>query len=79
MTVTVDRTIERPRLGGGSGMDAFHACGLVGPSGRVVGVDFTPEPLDQARRIAASARLQQVEFIEGSIEGLPIRTASTDW
>ena len=44
-------------LGSGSGMDACNAAGLVGPTGRVVGVDFTPEQLDKARRIAASAGL----------------------
>lgn len=65
-------------LGSGSGMDAFYAAGLVGPAGRVVGVDFTPEQLEKARRIAVSAGLDQVEFIEGPIESLPIRTASAD-
>lgn len=65
-------------LGSGSGMDAFYAAGLVGPTGRVVGVDFTREQLETARRIAASAGLDQVEFLDGSIEALPIRTGSAD-
>jgi ubiquinone/menaquinone biosynthesis C-methylase UbiE len=65
-------------LGSGSGMDAFFAAGLVGPAGRVVGVDFTPEQLEKARRIAASAGLEHVEFLEGPIETLPIRSASAD-
>ena len=65
-------------LGSGSGMDAFYAAGLVGATGRVVGVDFTPEQLEKARRIAASAGLDQVEFLEAPIEELPIRTASAD-
>jgi len=38
-------------LGSGSGMDAFYAARLVGPAGRVVGVDFTAEQLDKARRL----------------------------
>ena len=65
-------------LGSGSGMDAFYAAGLVGPTGRVVGVDFTREQLEKARGVAASAGLEQVEFLEGPIEALPIRTASAD-
>jgi ubiquinone/menaquinone biosynthesis C-methylase UbiE/TusA-related sulfurtransferase len=65
-------------LGSGSGMDAFYAAGLVGPTGRVVGVDFTLEQLEKARRIAASAGLEHVDFIEGRIESLPIPTASAD-
>ena len=65
-------------LGSGSGMDAFYAASLVGPDGQVVGVDFTPEQLEKARRIAASAGLDQVEFLEGPIEALPIRSASAD-
>ena len=59
-------------------MDAFYAAGLVGPAGRVVGVDFTPEQLEKARRIAASAGVEHVEFLEGPIEALPIRSASAD-
>ncbi|MGH3369230.1 MAG: methyltransferase domain-containing protein [Nocardioidaceae bacterium] len=65
-------------LGSGSGMDALYAAGLVGPEGRVVGVDFTPEQLEKARRIAASAGLDQVEFLEGRIEELPMAPAGTD-
>ena len=65
-------------LGSGSGMDAFYAAGLVGSAGQVFGVDFTPEQLDKARRIAASAGLDQVEFLEGPIEELPIRSGSAD-
>jgi ubiquinone/menaquinone biosynthesis C-methylase UbiE len=65
-------------LGSGSGMDAFYAAGLVGPGGRVVGVDFTREQLDKSRRIAAGAGLGHIEFLEAPIEGLPIRSASVD-
>jgi arsenite methyltransferase len=65
-------------LGSGSGMDAFYAAGLVGPSGHVYGVDFTQEQLDKARRIASEAGLAHVEFREGRIEALPLDDASVD-
>jgi ubiquinone/menaquinone biosynthesis C-methylase UbiE len=59
-------------------MDAFYAAGLVGPSGRVHGVDFTPEQLDKARGLAAAGRLSNVDFREGRIEQLPLPDASVD-
>jgi arsenite methyltransferase len=65
-------------LGSGSGMDAFYAAGLVGPTGHVYGVDFTQEQLDKARRIANDAGLAHVEFREGRIEALPLDDASVD-
>jgi arsenite methyltransferase len=65
-------------LGSGSGMDAFYAAGLVGPSGQVYGVDFTQEQLDKARRLATEAGLTHVEFREGRIEALPLGDASVD-
>ncbi len=65
-------------LGSGSGMDAFAAAQLVGPSGRVLGVDFTVEQLNKARRLAARASLDQVEFREGRIESLPAQDESFD-
>ncbi|MDO9494890.1 MAG: methyltransferase domain-containing protein [Nocardioides sp.] len=65
-------------LGSGSGMDAFYAAGLVGPTGHVYGVDFTQEQLDKARRLAADAGLAHVDFREGRIEALPLDDASVD-
>jgi arsenite methyltransferase len=65
-------------LGSGAGMDAFVAARLVGPAGRVVGVDFTVEQLAKARRLAAHAGLRHVEFREGRIEGLPADDGSFD-
>jgi ubiquinone/menaquinone biosynthesis C-methylase UbiE len=65
-------------LGSGSGMDAFAAAHLVGPSGRVLGVDFTVEQLDKARRLASREELDHVEFAEGRIESLPVRDESFD-
>jgi arsenite methyltransferase len=65
-------------LGSGSGTDAFVAARLVGPSGRVVGVDFTAEHLAKSRRLGAGAGLDQVEFRECRIEHLPVDDASVD-
>jgi arsenite methyltransferase len=65
-------------LGSGSGMDAFAAARTVGPSGRVLGIDFTIEQLAKARRLAASAGLDQVEFGDGRIESLPAADESFD-
>lgn len=65
-------------LGSGSGMDAFYAARLVGPMGRVYGVDFTTEQLDKARRLADEAGFAQVEFREGRIEALPLGDGTVD-
>jgi arsenite methyltransferase len=65
-------------LGSGSGMDVFFAAVRVGSSGSVVGVDFTIEQLEKARRIAKEAGFAQVELREGRIEKLPVEDASCD-
>jgi arsenite methyltransferase len=65
-------------LGSGSGMDVFFAAQQVGPQGKVVGVDFTVEQLDKARRLATEAGIGQVELREGRIDALPIEDASVD-
>jgi arsenite methyltransferase len=65
-------------LGSGSGMDLFFAALQVGPEGRALGVDFTAEQLEKARRIAADAGFEQVELREGRIESLPAEDESFD-
>jgi arsenite methyltransferase len=65
-------------LGSGSGMDVFFAAHRVGPSGHVVGIDFTTKQLEKARRISAEGRWDQVEFREGRIERLPADDQSFD-
>jgi arsenite methyltransferase len=65
-------------LGSGSGMDAFVAAELVGPFGRVVGVDFTAEQLAKARRVAAAAGFTQVGFRHGHIESPPVENERFD-
>ena len=65
-------------LGSGAGIDAFVARRIVGETGRVVGVDFTPEMVEKARRNAQALGYANVEFIEGEIEALPLGDASID-
>jgi arsenite methyltransferase len=65
-------------LGSGSGMDVFYAAGFVGPTGRVIGVDFTSAQLDKARSLAALDGVAGVEFREGRIENLPMADGSVD-
>ena len=65
-------------LGSGSGLDTLIAAARVAPTGRVVGVDFTLEQLTKARRLAAEAGIQHVEFREGRIENLPADDESFD-
>jgi len=64
--------------GSGAGADALIAARLVGASGRVIGVDMTPAMLDTARRAAAAAHLDNVEFREGYLEALPIEDGWAD-
>ncbi len=69
-------------LGSGGGFDVFLAGPKVGPTGRVIGVDMTPEMLSKARRNLAGYRkttgLANVEFRLGEIEHLPLPDASVD-
>jgi arsenite methyltransferase len=65
-------------LGSGSGTDVFGAALLVGPAGRVVGVDMTDAQLEKATRLRDSAGLEHVELVEGRIEQLPFEDASFD-
>jgi arsenite methyltransferase len=65
-------------LGSGGGLDALVCARRVGPSGRVVGVDMTPEMIELASQHAADADLTNVEFRLGTIEELPVEDASVD-
>ena len=64
-------------LGSGAGVDCFAAAKLVGPSGRVVGVDMTPEMLSRARAAAAPYG-NVVSFRLGEIEHLPVGDGAAD-
>ncbi len=65
-------------LGSGAGIDALIAARAVGPQGRVIGVDMTPEMLAAARANAQKAGVDQVEFREGRLERLPVDDATVD-
>jgi arsenite methyltransferase len=63
-------------LGSGAGLDAIRAAALVGPTGRVDGVDFTPEMLARAR--ASAAGMKNIAFHAADIARLPFPDASFD-
>lgn len=69
-------------LGAGGGFDVFIAGRKVGPAGRAIGVDMTPDMLSKARQSIAAYRertgLDNVEFRLGEIEHLPVADASVD-
>lgn len=65
-------------LGSGAGFDCFLAAKQVGPEGRVIGVDMTPEMLERARGNAESTGYDNVEFRLGEIEHLPVADQSVD-
>ncbi len=65
-------------VGSGAGVDAIIAAIAVGPEGRVIGVDMTPEMLDAARRNAERMGLGNVEFRKGLVERLPVDAESID-
>jgi SAM-dependent methyltransferase len=65
-------------LGSGGGLDVFLAAEKVGPRGRAIGIDMTPEMLALARANAAKAGLPNVEFYESTIDRLPLPDASVD-
>jgi enediyne biosynthesis protein CalE5 len=65
-------------LGTGTGAVAERAAHLVGPSGEVVGLDISPEMLDQAGRRVAALGLSNVRFVEGRAEAIPVPDATLD-
>lgn len=65
-------------LGSGAGADVLISARRVAPGGRAIGVDMTPEMLAIARAHAAQAGVDNVEFLEGYLEDLPLPDASVD-
>jgi arsenite methyltransferase len=65
-------------LGAGGGIDAFLAAREVGATGRVIGIDMTPDMVSKARRNADLGGFDNVEFRLGEIEYLPLADASVD-
>ncbi|MCK8603173.1 arsenite methyltransferase [Desulfoferrobacter suflitae] len=65
-------------LGSGAGFDCFLAASKVGPKGKVIGVDMTPEMIEKARQNAAQGNFTNVEFRLGEIESLPVSDDHVD-
>ncbi len=65
-------------LGAGAGFDGFLAARQVGPTGRVIGVDMTPEMVSKAREFCKKEEFSNVEFRLGEIENLPVADSSVD-
>src|SRR5688572_16793628 len=63
-------------LGSGAGFDCFLAAKSVTASGKVIGVDMTPEMIAKARKNAAKEGYENVEFRMGEIEHLPVANSS---
>ena len=65
-------------LGSGGGIDVLLSARRVGPTGKVYGLDMTPEMLALARRNQAEAGVENAEFLLGTIEDIPLPDASVD-
>jgi SAM-dependent methyltransferase len=65
-------------LGSGAGFDCFLAAKQVGPTGKVIGVDMTPDMVAKARTNAARIGAENIEFRLGEIEELPVRNNTVD-
>jgi SAM-dependent methyltransferase len=65
-------------LGSGGGLDVFLASKLVGPKGKAIGIDMTPEMIERARTNAKNGGYDNVEFHLATIDRLPLPDASVD-
>jgi len=65
-------------LGSGGGLDCFLAAQRVGPQGKVIGLDMTPEMIQLARANAKKLSMENVEFRLGEMEHMPIESDSVD-
>ena len=65
-------------LGCGGGLDIFLAAQKVGPTGRAIGIDMTPEMIELARRNAEKSGLRNVEFHQATIDAMPLPDDSVD-
>ena len=65
-------------LGSGAGLDCFFAAKKVGETGRVIGVDMTPEMIERAKSSAERLNIQNVEFRQGYLEDLPVESNTVD-
>ena len=65
-------------LGSGAGNDAFIARHETGDNGKVIGIDFTPAMIERARQNAEVRGLNNVEFRQGDLENMPVRSNTAD-
>jgi SAM-dependent methyltransferase len=65
-------------IGSGAGFDSFLAAAQVGPTGRVVGVDMTPEMLEKSTATGAELGMDHVEFRAGLAESVPVEDSWAD-
>ena len=65
-------------LGSGGGIDCLLAARAVGPAGFLIDVDFLEDAVTRARTVAVEAGLDNVRFIVGEIEDLPLTDESVD-
>lgn len=65
-------------LGSGAGLDVLLAAPKVGPTGKAIGIDMTPDMIDRARKNAAKVGLNNVEFHLADITALPLPDNSVD-
>jgi arsenite methyltransferase len=65
-------------VGSGAGFDSFIAATQVGPTGRVIGIDMTPEMLAKSRATARQLDFDHVEFREGLAETMPVEDGWAD-
>jgi arsenite methyltransferase len=65
-------------LGSGAGADVLVSARYVGPTGRAIGLDMTDEMLALARANAAAAGVENVEFLKGYLEDIPLEDNSVD-
>lgn len=65
-------------VGSGAGIDTFLAAKKVGPTGRVIGLDMTPEMIARAHTNQQILGMTNVEFREGKMEQIPLDAASVD-
>jgi len=65
-------------LGSGAGLDSFLAVRQVGESGKVIGIDMTPDMIKRAQENAAKGAFENVEFRLGEIEDMPVDDNSVD-
>jgi SAM-dependent methyltransferase len=65
-------------LGSGGGIDVLLSARRVGPNGKAYGLDMTDEMLELARRNAAETGAENVEFLKGELEAIPLQDSSVD-